>query len=157
VLLIDAYNVLHTTMPAVLAGLDEEGLCVAIKRSAYRLHRAVVVCDGRVKPLGPEVSPVSGVELVYSGSARSADDVIVEKVAASHTPRRLIVVSSDREIRAAARKRRCKSVTSDEFVARLAETLDRAPTAPRDAKPAGPLTGDQVDRWLRHFGIDPKR
>jgi predicted RNA-binding protein with PIN domain len=157
VLLIDAYNVLHATMPAVLAGLDEEGLCVAIQRSAYRRHRAIVVCDGRVKPLGPEASPVDGVELVYSGSTRTADDVIIDRIDASHTPRRLVVVSTDREIRAAARRRRCTSVTSDDFVARVAETLDRTPAPPRDAKPHGPLTGDQVDRWLKHFGIDPDR
>ncbi|MEM0914545.1 MAG: NYN domain-containing protein [Planctomycetota bacterium] len=153
-LLIDAYNVLHTTMPTVLAGLDEAGLCVALKRSAYRLHRAVVVCDGRVKPLGPSESPVDGVELVYSGSVKSADDVIIERIEASHTPRRLIVVSTDRQIRAAARKRRCQSTTSDAFIARLAETLDRRPAPPRDAKPQGRLSDDQVHRWLRHFGIE---
>ncbi|MEO0963716.1 MAG: NYN domain-containing protein [Planctomycetota bacterium] len=153
-LLIDAYNVLHATMPAVLAGLDEAGLCVALKRSAYRLHRAVVVCDGRVKPLGPDASPVDGVDLVYSGSVRSADDVIIERIEGSDAPRRLIVVSTDRQIRAAARKRRCVSVTSDAFVARLAETLDRRPPPPRDAKPQGRLSDDQVQRWLRHFGLE---
>ncbi|MEM6333256.1 MAG: NYN domain-containing protein [Planctomycetota bacterium] len=153
-LLIDAYNVLHTTMPPVLAGLDEAGLCVAITRSAFRRHRAVVVCDGRVKPLGPDASPVDGVDLLYSGPSRSADDVIIERIDASSTPRRLTVVSTDRQIRAAARRRRCKSLTSDEFIAAVAESLDRTPPPPRNAKPAGPLSDNQVQRWLRHFGID---
>ncbi|MEO0586723.1 MAG: NYN domain-containing protein [Planctomycetota bacterium] len=153
-LLIDAYNVLHTTMPPVLAGLDEAGLCVALKRSAFRRHHAVVVCDGRVKPLGPESSPVDGVEIVYSGSSRSADDVIIDRIDASSTPRRLTVVSTDRQIRAAARRRRCRSLTSDAFIAAVAESLDRTPPPPRNAKPGGPLSDDQVRRWLDHFGID---
>jgi len=102
-LLVDCYNVLHVTMPPPLAGLDEGGLCRAIV--AAGLHRdgtAVVVADGRPKPLGETASPVAGVELIYAGAERTADDVIIERIGADSAPRRLTVVTNDREIVRAA-------------------------------------------------------
>ncbi len=153
-LLIDGYNVLHETMPPPLAGLDEGRLCVALSRSVFRNERSVVVCDGRPKPLRASESPVDGVELVFSGAGRSADDVIIAMIEADSAPRRLTVVSSDRKIRAAGRKRRVRVWSSAEFIARLVRGLGQSPPLPRDAKPGGGLTPEQVDDWLDTFGIE---
>ena len=153
-LLIDCYNVLHETMPPVLAGLDEAGLCVALSRSAFRHERAVVVCDGRPKPLRASESPVPNAELVFSGGTRSADALIVDLIDRDTAPRRLVVVSSDREIRKAARRRRAQSWTSDRFVVELAASLGQAPPADPSSKPSGPLTDEQTRRWLDAFGVD---
>lgn len=48
VLVVDAYNVLHTQgiLPPDLAGPDVRGLIELIANSRYRRHRAVLVCDG---------------------------------------------------------------------------------------------------------------
>ncbi|NBC10130.1 MAG: hypothetical protein GVY24_00145, partial [Planctomycetes bacterium] len=80
-LIIDCYNVLHTPMPPMLAGLDEAGLCRALARTRWvdRTGGIVVVADGKPKPLPDdrsgavlEQSPVAGVELWWSGPGRSA-------------------------------------------------------------------------------------
>lgn len=150
-LLIDCYNVLHTTMPSSLAGLDEAGLCRALDRSGFAGDRIAVVCDGRVKPQGPEVSPVAGIELIYSGTGRTADQVIIDLIDRDTAPRRLIVVSSDREIQKAARRRRAKVLSSSQFIGVLARPGSEAD---RSARPTVSLGADQVEAWLEEFGLD---
>ena len=152
--LIDCYNVLHTTMPPALAGMEENALCRMMARSVWRGQRIVIVCDGSVKPSTPSESPVEGVELIYSGKTRSADDVILEMIESDTAPRRLVVVSSDRELQKAARRRRARVLTSDEFIHILATPLPPgANTVGRHA--SAPLDKAQVDRWLKQFGFDP--
>ena len=153
-LIIDCYNVLHATMPPGLAGMDEAGLCRAVARSIWRGERTVVVCDGSVKPHTISESPVASVELIYSGPGRSADDVILEMIESDTAPRRLVVVSTDRELRKAARRRRARALTSEEFIHILATPL--APGAdPVGRAASSPLDKAQVDRWLKQFGFDP--
>ena len=157
-LLVDCYNMLYTDMPQVWAGLDESGLCQLL---GVWPDTAVVVCDGTVKPGGPDRSPVEGVELVYAGRARSADDWIINRIDADTAPRRLTVVSSDRRIQKAARRRRCRVLASAAFLRQLATACarkknrgraDKGPDAGRD--PSGPLNEQQVRRWLEYFGVD---
>jgi predicted RNA-binding protein with PIN domain len=156
-LLVDCYNVLHAEMPPSLAGLDEAGLCIALSRSRWAGQRVVVVCDGRVKPHGPAASPKEGVELVYSGPRCTADDVIIEMIGADSAPRRLAVVSNDRQIQKAARRRRCQVISCEEFIRGLAG--DQASGGKKKAeagasrRPSGPLTPGQVDFWLKEFGV----
>lgn len=117
----------------------------------------MVVCDGVCKPLGPSVSPVAEVELIYSGRGRSADQVIQEMVEADSAPRRLLVVSSDREIQKAARRRRAKVLASAELIRVLASP----PPPMTESKPGSrvgnaTLSAAEVKRWLEQFGFDPK-
>jgi len=157
-LLVDCYNVLHVTMPPPLAGLDEGGLCRAIV--AAGLHRdgtAVVVADGRPKPLGETASPVAGVELIYAGAERTADDVIIERIGADSAPRRLTVVTNDREIVRAAKRRRCKVLSSERLVGTLTRAVAASgaapPPPPTGAAPGG-LPRAEVDAWLERFDLD---
>ena len=154
-LLVDCYNVLFAPMPTSLAGLDEAGRCRALARSAWRGQHAVVVCDGVVKPHSPEESPVDGVELRYSGRGRSADDVIVELIDADSAPRRLTVVSSDRQVQKAARRRRCKVVSSEDFIRVLATQSSIVdPSDKGDLSRS--LSEEETNQWLEQFGIDPR-
>jgi predicted RNA-binding protein with PIN domain len=154
-LLVDAYNVMHATMPPSLAGLDEAGLCRALGRSPWAGDRIVVVCDGVAKPLGVNESPDPRVDLVFSGPRRSADDVIIAMIDADTAPRRLTVVSTDREIRRAARRRRATSLTAEQFIQLLAAARSGGSSSRADEPPpAGPLDEAEVERWLRRFGVD---
>jgi len=83
-----------------------------------------------------------------------ADDVIVELIDRSSIPRRLLVVSSDRAILRAARRRRCRTLTSDRFLARLAADSTRGFPRVADNRPSGPLAAEDVDRWAREFDVD---
>jgi hypothetical protein len=161
-LIVDCYNVPHAPMPPMLAGLDEGGLCVALARSRWAERPMTVVADGRPKPLGVAESPVDGVELLYAGLVpgghRDADGLIISLINAHSAPRRLTVVSSDRQIRAAARRRRAKDLDSDTFIERLTGQLSRRGAGPpRPGRPHfPPLPPELVDRWRDAFGIPPE-
>jgi len=159
-LLVDCYNVLHVDMPQAWAGLDEAGLCRLLARGGWPNGSAVVVCDGAVKPGGPARSPVESVELVYAGRGQSADDLIIHMIDADSAPRRLTIVSSDRQIQKAARRRRCRVVASEVFVRMLATACGQQKRGHADGASAvggdkaGPLNERQVQQWLKWLGVD---
>ncbi|MEM6855830.1 MAG: NYN domain-containing protein [Planctomycetota bacterium] len=157
-LILDCYNVLHVTMPPMLAGLGEAGLCHALGRTTWAARGDImVVADGRPKPLGVAESPVAAVDLVYSGSHRSADDLIIDLINAHSAPRRLTVVSSDRVIRAAARRRKARDLSSEDFIDQLCHQLrQHAADPPPTGRPnIAPLPPELVQRWRDAFEIDP--
>jgi len=167
-LLIDCYNVLYTDMPVELAGLDEDVLCRLLAHTPWARQGIAVVCDGLVKPLGLTESPVDSVQLIYSGHSQSADDVIIEMIDAHTAPRSLWVISSDRQIRKAARRRRCRQMTSDRFIDLLAKSTAKhaeqgkqrgkgglSPTRSQTKPSYGPLSDRQVRLWLKEFGVQP--
>ncbi len=158
-LIIDCYNVLHAEKPELLAGLDENALCRALDASPWSRDRITLVCDGKPKPLGFTRSPVDTVEVIYSGPLRTADEVIIHMVDRDSAPRRLLVVSSDRQISTHARRRGARAIGSEAFLKTLAGHLHRKYQQRADY--AGKFDDqavqpDQVDQWLRDFGYDPE-
>ncbi|MCP4796796.1 MAG: NYN domain-containing protein, partial [Phycisphaeraceae bacterium] len=111
-LLVDAYNVLHVVgvLPPDLAGIDLEELAILISRSRFRGEEAVLVCDGVPKP--HQVDETGRVHVRFAGAGVTADDLILRLVRGSSAPRRLTVVTSDREIAVNARRRRAGVISS---------------------------------------------
>ena len=158
-LIIDGNNLLHAPMPTILAGLDEARLCRLLAAGPWRGRRMVVVCDGAPGPMREVESPENAVELVHSGPNKTADDLIIAMVDKDSAPRRLVVVSNDRQIQRAARRRRSKVCSCEQFIRQLvaianAEAAGRAnPQKPRRPAP-GSLDANDVDAWLKEFGLD---
>lgn len=149
--LIDAWNVLHVqgVLPPGLAGLDLVGLGRLLQATRWSDWHATLVCDG-----GPEIRPTDlpeAVHLLWSGSAE-ADDVIEALVEDSFSPSRLLVVSSDRRLQRAARKRRCKWLTSQDFLRTILEDLARRAGRNPDLEKATPET--TPDEWETQFAFD---
>ena len=154
-LVVDVYNVLHVTgvLPPEIAGPDAPALARLVARSRYRGRGAVLVCDGTPKP-GERGDPDwgGGIRLVHAGRGRDADGLI-ERLISEHTaPRRLLVVSDDRRLRTAARRRRAGWLGSAAFLGHLAEDATSSRGAPGPEKP-GPLDPEETDAWLREFGF----
>ena len=157
-LIIDAFNVLHTqgVLPPDLADPGVPGLIRLIAQSRYAPRELTIVCDGGGG------SATSGVRLdhahiLYSGVNREADDLIEDLIDRYHRGNPLIVVSSDARLRRAARRRRCDRIASGVFLAHLVEDSVQ-PTAPRDPavlRAQVPLDAYSVDRWLDEFGLPP--
>lgn len=154
-LLIDTYNVLHTSgvLPPDLAGLDAEGLADLIATSRYSDRAVKLVCDGSRAGSG---SRRPGVEFLFAGPGAEADDLLERIIRTNSAPRRLLVISSDRRVIAAARRRRAATLPSDRFLTQLAVDRDRPQ---RLAPPAFtqdiPLDSYSVAHWMREFGLDP--
>lgn len=153
-LIVDCYNLLHQPMPPSLAGLDEQRLCRAIRGSVWGAEGAAVVCDGVPKPGVAAGTCAPGVKLIYSGPRRTADDVIRALVKKSSAPRRLTVVSDDREVQLAVRRRRARVLSCQAFIHSLVAPAG-GHEAGSAAKPAvHPAELLNAEQWAAEFGVD---
>lgn len=150
--LIDGNNLMYA-VGSVGPDVDREGLCELLWHLADRGERVRVVFDGAPRDgLGRESFPAD-VEVVFA-FPRIADDVICDLIAADSAPRRLTVVSTDREIRQAARRRRCMDCRSEEFVPfllHLRDTPAKGPAEPREKRHG--LSPEQTQAWLEEFRL----
>ncbi len=157
-LLIDTCNVLHRTgvLPPDMAGIDEESLADLIRGSRYRNHKSILVCDGNPRNLSGNLRGHSKgmIQFKFSGQAQSADTLILDLVSASNSPKRLVVVSSDREIQVLARRRRCQIIDADRFLAQLTHDHQSRSGTGKHVRTPRDLPEREVDEWINQFGID---
>ncbi|MEM1165675.1 MAG: NYN domain-containing protein [Planctomycetota bacterium] len=161
-LVLDVYNVLHAWAslgggpdePARKTSMAPIALARLVERSRYRRRGSLLVCDGSLPP-GPEPDrPPESHQVLYAGPGVEADLFIERLIARDSAPGRLLVVSTDRRIRSAARRRRAKAITSEAFVEQvLADASAREVEAgkPQFAKEV-PLSRAAVEFWLLEFG-----
>ena len=164
-ILVDTYNVLHVTgvLPPELAGPSPRDLAVLIAQSRWGHRDAWLVCDGA--PPGSRksggvirqrVPGVDRVTLVFAGPGRDADSAIERHIERDSAPKSLLVVSSDRRILKAARKRRAITLTSESFLERLAQDHAHPPN-PAGAYPEFaldvPLDPSEAARWRERLGL----
>lgn len=124
-IVVDAYNVAHVTgvLPPGLAGMDVPELVQVLPRTRFGAESVVLVCDGTPTGGAPRAEGAGRVRVTYAGGGKSADDLIAAMVQRSSAPRTLTVVSSDREVQRAARRRRCPVLSSEDFLRRIASDL----------------------------------
>lgn len=155
-LLIDAYNVLHTpgVLPLGLAGVDLAGLVSLIEGSRYRQRPVVLVCDGASKSLPSNNLKIGSASVVYAGPGADADGVIERMLRDDSAPRRFLVVSSDRRVVRASRAARAASISSARFLHEL--SADDAKGRP-EPLPAWvrqiPLGHAAMVDWFQEFGL----
>lgn len=158
--IIDGYNLLRWVQKdEEFENLVEVGLCRIISDYLKSVRdRGHVVFDGvgpRDKSDFEQLGGLENVEVYFSGEHYEADEVIMQKIEDSTAPKSLVVVSSDREIRAAAGKRKAVSVKSDIFWLGVLHTLEtrQKPVFEPKAK-RGEITEAETDQWMDYFGID---
>lgn len=148
-LLIDTYNVLHVVgvLPPEIAGLDTSGLASLIIRSRWRDHECQLMCDGT--PKGATAPESERVRICYAGPGGSADDAIAECVAESSSPRRITVVSNDREVQREARRRRCRVMSAETFLTQLVEDMKKSGSGGQNLSPPS----QSVQEWVEEFEL----
>jgi len=123
-ILIDGHNLIGQLEDLSLSDPDDEAKLVArlrVYRSATNRPITVVFDHGeRYAP--PQGLSGSGVEVIFAPVDSSADELIVQRIAQSHEPHALLVVSADKEVQAAARSRGAQVMTAQEFVRQMKET-----------------------------------
>lgn len=175
-LLVDTSNVLHAigVLPEHLKGLDVPSLARLISGSRYGKRRAVLVCDGagpattasggssapggrpgasETSNTAPSGKEIAGLDVVYAGANQEADDVIETLIARDSAPRRLLVVSTDRRLVRAARRRRAQSISSEAFLRHLASDSEKPKASPLPGYATQvPLNEYAVGYWMSLFG-----
>lgn len=167
-LLIDGYNLLHVTglvgrgRAAGTLQHSREALLRFLGASldADQLTRTTIVFDAAEAPPGlPRVVDSHGMTVRYAAGYPDADTLIEELIEADHVPRSLLVVSSDRRIQRAARRRRAGIVNSDVWYAEVHRNRQAGGASASDApvKPTGKPSAAEVEYWVKKFGGDTQR
>jgi predicted RNA-binding protein with PIN domain len=161
--LIDGYNLLHAVWPAEGRQLRarawprfRQRLLDRLRdRHATRAGAVTVVFDAKRSPPRGSAEETSGdVRVRFAVGYPSADDLIEELIRTDSVPARLTVVTDDRRLREAARRRGCTVAGCLDYI----ENLEHPPPArPAEAPPAKPegVAPDEVEHWLREFGCGP--
>jgi predicted RNA-binding protein with PIN domain len=159
--LIDGYNLLHA-MGVLRGRLGPTGLAKArlrllgLLRGAYgpvEAGRVTVVFDAAgATPGAAEVQDYRGIQVRFATRQPEADDLIEFLIGHDSAPRQLRVISDDRRIQKAARRRRCVVVPCDDFLRWLERhrRARRARPSPAATKP-GKLSAAETRRWLDEF------
>ncbi|MBU0641025.1 MAG: NYN domain-containing protein [Planctomycetes bacterium] len=119
-------------------------------------ERVHVIFDGPApaRDLAAQIGDAE-IQVSYSGAGVSADTVLIQVLETDSAARRLLVVSSDREVTCAARRRRAKIVASREFWVMLKRALSRPLPEPMEpAEKESGLSPGEADVWLQEFGFD---
>jgi predicted RNA-binding protein with PIN domain len=162
-LLIDGYNLLHA-VTSVPPRLGPDGLRKLRNRFlndlAYRLGpieaaATTVVFDAHEPPEDlPRRTMHKGMTILFAAGQEGADAGIEALIAQHSAPKRLTVVSSDHRIRQAARRRKARVLTADEFWSSLAPRKRAASPAPEPGptpERAAPLTAAESAYWQERF------
>ncbi|MEE2908337.1 MAG: NYN domain-containing protein [Planctomycetota bacterium] len=152
-LLVDTFNVLHVTgvLPPGLAGPDVAGLAALVASSRWADAHVALVCDGAPPGGNPQKMP-SKTRVIYSGKIE-ADEVLERLIADSSAPSRLLVVSSDRRVRRAARRRGAKDLDATTFLRVLLEDRRQVRGQPGEIHRPATLRPGEVETWRSEFEL----
>jgi uncharacterized protein len=155
-LLIDGHNLIGQMESIRLGDEDDEAQLVQMLRlyaGRSRGGRVIVVFDGGVRGHPGGLSG-QGVEAEFAYPPETADTRLVKRIAELRQPKSWQLVTSDREVAAAARRRSLTVISAQEFARRLEDGLRRPKPAPNpDAKPNLGVAAHELPEWLELFGI----
>ena len=151
-LIVDGYNVIHADPDLKRAlGSDLESARRALVRRVKRYLetknvRVTVVFDGRGGIADVDVKIPGRLQIMYSPTGQTADDLILEILETSSNPREYVVVTSDMaDIGRTARSLGASVLPSPAFLSRINLDPDGA------AGPSVAEAADDVDYWLERF------
>lgn len=156
-LIIDGHNLLWSIQKP---GEDSESisdvqLCQIVGRYLKRIgEKGEIIFDGTGPHDKSGFDDISNLEVFFAGLATDADTVIEGKIKANTAPKRLMVVSSDRRVKDAARARKATAIKSEVFWNNLQKQLTRKKTAKEPAAKRHGLSESETDQWLKFFGLD---
>jgi len=158
-LIIDGYNLLHASGvfgaergPRGLEASRIALLDMIVELVGSEAATTTVVFDAAHAPDGLPARLVHrGLRVWFAREYPDADSLIEELVEEHTSPAHLVVVSSDRRLQAAARRRRARAVSCADWLAE-ARAIRRREAATGEAKPPPPGP-EGADYWRRYFGL----
>jgi len=159
--LIDGHNLIGAMPDLRLEDPDDEARLVErLQRLAMRTGRRITVVFDRGAPGSVSSWPSrGGVTVQFAPSGTTADELLIRRIGAERNPRGLIVVSSDRRVQEAARRRGATVWPAPAFLAYMRRHLGTPAPAPTagDEKPEG-VEEEELRYWMALFrGEEPGR
>ena len=161
--LIDGYNLLHAAGfarnrygPGEMHRARQRLLAlIAEHLDVESRERIEIIFDAHDPPADVSAETRAwNMRIRYSVETGDADAMIEDRIREHSAPRQLWVVSSDHRLIDAAKRRRAKSLTSEDFLDRLfADRISRH--RPRETSASEPdETSGSTAEWLAFFGFD---
>lgn len=123
--------------------------------SSEERQRTTIVFDAaQAPPTAAASTSVKGMRVIFAVDADDADAAIERLIARHSAPRQIVVVSSDRRLQKAARRRRGRFLSSEEFLRQLQTPPDTAQT--ESGKPAVPSETDYWEEQFQHLAETPE-
>jgi len=160
-ILIDGYNVLYQS--GLLGKGRGPGFLERARQALVRLVAAsvgaedvggvTIVFDSKDMPRDVPAQQIDhGVTVLYSSGYEDADAMLEELIRRAPQPRRLLVVSSDHRVQQAARRRRARFISAEEWLDEVERVRASRPSAePSPEKPEQPLNDEELDYWRSIF------
>ena len=155
--IIDGHNLLWTIQKRSedFGSITDVQLCRIVNRYLKLTgEKGEIVFDGTGPRDKSGFDNISNLEVSFAGLACDCDTVIEDKVKASTAPKRLTVVSSDRRLRDAARRRKATAVKSEVFWDNLCKQLSRKRTINEPRAKRQGLSASETKQWLEFFGLE---
>ena len=127
---------------------------LAHKIGPTEAHLTTVVFDAKKVPEGlPSQTRHKGITVVFAVNNPTADEQISELIKAHSDPKRLVVVSSDNQIKAAAKRRKATATTADDFLNRLSQAIQLRSDETKAALPEKPGSVSEAESayWAREL------
>jgi hypothetical protein len=157
--IIDGYNLMHA-MGLLNGPVGPRGLAKARAALFGRLSavhndgdEVTLVLDARGALAGADEEETHGSVQVCYTTREEADDFIERRIAHDSAPARLVVVSNDRRLRDAARRRACESWQCGDYVDWLDRTgRERARPKPAESDKPASMSDNEKRSWQEIFG-----
>ena len=152
--IVDGHNLIPNVPGLNLQDMEDELQLVELLQEFCRINRKQVdVYFDNAPPGGLEVSKFGRVTARFIRQGVTADQAIKKKLnRLAGEARNWTVVSSDREVQAAARKARAKFIPAEDFAEQLLRDLGGSEPVSNDEGKT--LTPDEIQDWMKLFGVD---
>jgi predicted RNA-binding protein with PIN domain len=157
--LIDGYNLLYRLGlmrarmgPGELAGARQRLVSLLMRASGKDAGQICIVFDSAAASAkrAPDRTD-QGIDIRFAGRGEAADDLIEDLIRGHSAPKQLSVISDDRRLQRAARRRACRVVGCAAYLEDIENKL-RPHFPHRKADPArAALPVDDRDFWIRTF------
>jgi predicted RNA-binding protein with PIN domain len=155
--IIDGHNLLHA-IPKVDESttlISDLQLCRIIDYYLRQSgNKGEIIFDGIGPPDKSGFDSTSRLEISFAGLDTDTDTVIEDKIRVNSAPKRLVIVSSDRRIRKAARARKATSIKSEQFWYNINKQLNRKTRKKEPGEKRHGLTESETKQWLEFFGLE---
>lgn len=131
--------------------LDDVARLAAVKKL-----RLTIVFDGAPEQGFPDGSSYRGVKVFYARQNSDADARIVELVEAERNKKNMLVVTSDGKLAARVRVCGVRVMRSSAFQRLLDDAAQSsiAHAEPGSRRIKGEEMGEEMNEWMRYFGVD---
>ena len=155
--IIDGYNLLHTIIKLEddSGAISDIDLCRFLDRYfSLTSDKGEIIFDGTGPPDKSGFDKINNIEVSFAGLGTDTDTVIEDKISVSTAPKGLTIVSSDRRLRAAARRRKATSIKSDVFWNDVQKQLNRKRPIKEPTEKRQGLNEGETEQWLEFFGFE---